>query len=76
MIVKEHESSGLLISLGKKTTLSKISLVGHLFFNSIKQVNTKYKMNEIINSYFLAGDKFIPEIHLRRTEFSYSTCRP
>ena len=76
MIVKEHESSGLLISLEKKTPLSKISLVGHLFFNSNKQVNTKHKMNEIINSYLLAGDKFIPEIHLRQTEFTYSTCRP
>ena len=31
-----------------------------------------YKMNEIINTFFLAGDKLMPKMHLRRPGFSYS----
>ena len=41
--IKEQEASGLLSSLGIKTSLSKIPLVGPLFLNSIKYVNTRYK---------------------------------
>ena len=33
-----------------------------------------YKMNEIINSFLLAGDKFMPEIHLKQPGFTYSVC--
>ena len=33
-------------------------------------------MNEIINKFFLAGDKFMPEIHLRQPGFTYSACGP
>ena len=32
------------------------------------------KMNEIVNKYFLAGDKFMPEMHLKQPGFTYSTC--
>ena len=32
------------------------------------------KMNEIINKFLLAGDKFMPEMHLKQPEFAYSTC--
>ena len=35
-----------------------------------------YKMNDIINSFLLAGDKFMPEMHLREPQFTYSACRP
>ena len=35
-----------------------------------------YKMNEIINTFLLAGDKFMPEMHLRQTGFTYSACGP
>ena len=31
-------------------------------------------MNEIINKFLLAGDKFIPEMHLRQPGFTYSAC--
>ena len=34
-----------------------------------------YKMNDIINTFLLAGDKFMPEMHLRQLEFTYSACR-
>ena len=33
-------------------------------------------MNEIVNKFLLAGDKFIPEMHLRQAGFTYSTCGP
>ena len=29
-------------------------------------------MNEIINKFLLAGDKFMPEMHLRHPGFTYS----
>ena len=35
-----------------------------------------YKMNNIINKFLLAGDKFMPEMHLRQPDFTYSTCVP
>ena len=33
-------------------------------------------MNEIINKFSLAGDKFMPEMHLRQPGFTYSVCGP
>ena len=33
-------------------------------------------MNTIINKFLLAGDKFMPEIHLRQPQFTYSACGP
>ena len=33
-------------------------------------------MNNIINKFLLAGDKFMPEMHLRQPRFIYSTCGP
>ena len=33
-------------------------------------------MNEIVNKFLLAGDKCIPEMHLRQPGFTYSACRP
>ena len=33
-----------------------------------------YKMNDIINKFLLVGDKFMPEMHLRQPQFTYSTC--
>ena len=31
-------------------------------------------MNEIINKIFLAGDKFMSEMHLRQPQFTYIAC--
>ena len=33
-------------------------------------------MNEIVNKFLLAGDKFMPEMHLKQTGFTYSACGP
>ena len=33
-------------------------------------------MNEIVNKFLLAGNKFMPEMHLRQPGFTYSACGP
>ena len=33
-------------------------------------------MNEIVNKLLLAGDKFMPELHLKQPGFTYSACGP
>ena len=33
-------------------------------------------MKEIVNKFLLAGYKFMPEMHLRQPEFTYSACGP
>ena len=33
-------------------------------------------MNNIINKFLLAADKFMPEMHLRQPRFVYSACGP
>ena len=33
-------------------------------------------MNEIINNFLLAGDKFMSEMHLRPPGFTYNSCGP
>ena len=32
-------------------------------------------MNETVNKFLLAGDKFMLEIHLKQPGFNYSACR-
>ena len=38
--------------------------------------NKIINMNNIINRFLLAGDKFMPEMHLRQPQFVYSDCGP
>ena len=33
-------------------------------------------MNKILSNFFLAGDKFIPELHVRQPGFTCSACGP
>ena len=33
-------------------------------------------MNETVKKFLLAGDKFMPEIHLRQGGFTFSVCGP
>ena len=33
-------------------------------------------MNDIINNFLLAGDKFMPEMHLKQPQFTHSACGP
>ena len=33
-------------------------------------------MNEMVNKFLLAGDKCMPEMHLKQPKFTYSACGP
>ena len=33
-------------------------------------------MNDIVNEFLLAADKFMPEMHLRQSQFTYSARGP
>ena len=33
-------------------------------------------MNETVNTFLLAGDNFMPEMHLKQPGFTYSACGP
>ena len=33
-------------------------------------------MNKVMNKYLLAGDKLMPEMHLRQPRYTYSACGP
>ena len=37
--------------------------------------NLYIKLNEIVHKFFLAGDKFMPEMYLKQPGFTYSVCR-
>ena len=57
--------------------LSKIPILGDiLFWMQFRWMHTYKKMNEIVNKFLLAGDKFIPEMHLKQSGFTYSACGP
>ena len=36
----------------------------------------RIKMNQIVNKFLLAGDKFMPEMHLKQPTSTYSACGP
>ena len=67
--IKEQEASGLLSSLGIKKPLSQIPLGGPLLFS-------RYKINEIVNKLALAGDNFMPGMHLGQPGYTYYAYRP
>ena len=33
-------------------------------------------MNDVMNKFLLAGDKFMPKMHLEQPGFTYSACDP
>ena len=66
---KQQEASGLLSSLGIRTPLSQIPLVDPFLFQ-------RYKMNEMINNFLVAGDTFMPLMHLKQSGFRYISCGP
>ena len=63
--IKEQEESGFLTGLLMiKSPFKGIPLLGNIIYRD--------KMNEIVNTFLLAGDKFMPEMHLRQPGFTYS----
>ena len=67
--INKQEASEILSNLGLKTPLSEILLLGDILFQN-------YEMNKIVNKLLLAGDKFMPEMHLKQPGFTYSACGP
>ena len=61
---KEQEAKCLLSNLAIKTPLSKIPL--------LNAIPLSIKKNEIVNTFLLVDDKFMPEIHLKQPGFTYS----
>ena len=68
--IKNQEAKELLSNLGVRTPLSKVPILGDILFWM------HIKMNEIVNKFLLAGDKFMPEMHLKQPGFTYSACGP
>ena len=66
--INKQQANGLLSNLGIKTPLNKIPLLDDILFW------LRIKMNETIIKFLLAGDKFMPEMHLKQPEFTYSAC--
>ena len=57
--INKQEAKGLLSKLGIKTPLSNVPILGDVLFW------VHIKMNEIVNKLLLAGDKFMPKMHLK-----------
>ena len=76
--IKHQQAKGLLSKLGIKTPLSKVPILGDVLFWMGTCLNTsckqRIKMNEIVNNFILAGDKFMPEMHLKQPGFTYRIC--
>ena len=53
--IKGQEVIPKVLTLGIRTSLSQVLLVGTILIS-------RYAMNEIINKFSLAGDKFMPEM--------------
>ena len=43
---------------------------------TLKDTRFTYKMNEIVNKFLLAGDKFMPGMNLKQPRFTYSASGP
>ena len=63
--IRKEKEKGLFSSLGLKTPIGKIPLLGDILFSIAD-------MTEIINKFFLTGDEFMPEMHLKQPKFTYS----
>ena len=77
--IKNQEAKGLLSNSGVKTPLSKVPILGDILFwmqIHLKGMLNWIKMNEIVNKFLLAGDKSMPEKHLKQPGFTYSACGP
>ena len=75
--IKNQEAKWLLSNLGLRTPLStNIRWYVVLSTAPLNAIPLEYKMNEIVNKFLLAVDKFMPEMHLKQSGFSYSACGP
>ena len=52
--IENQEAKGLLSNLGLRTSLIKVPILGDILLR-------RYKMNEMLNKFLLAGNNFMPE---------------
>ena len=78
--INKQELKRLLCNLGLKTQLSKVLILGDILFWSASWMKLHwvklcwmYKMNEIVNQFLLAGDKFMSEMFFKTTSI-YLLC--
>ena len=78
--VYNHNKLKFLKGQEDKWSISKLTGVKvSILFNSLSILNVflrKYKMNAIINKFLLAGDRFMSEMRLKQSHFTYSACGP
>ena len=67
--MKEQEAKGLLGSLGIKTPLDKIPLLGDILFWG-------YKIEWNCEQIFTGRRYILPEMHFKQPGFTYSACSP
>ena len=68
-VTKEQEARGLLSRLRLRSPSSQVPFLRPVLFS-------KYKRNETLNKWLLAGDKFMPKIHLKLPGFAYTFFGP
>ena len=49
-----------------------------MWYFVLNAIQWEYKIDEIVNKFLLilAGDKLMPEMHLKQPRFTYSVCGP
>ena len=60
----------------KKKRHNEIVMLAKSKLDSIESKISEALINKIVNKILLAGDKFIPQMHLKQPGFTYSTCGP
>ena len=77
--IRKQEANGILSNVGLKTPLNKIIgwylVLNAILLNSVP-LNAIINMNEMVNTFLLARDTFMPEIHLKQSGFIYSSGGP
>ena len=74
--IKSQEAKGLLSNLGIRTSLNKVPILGDILSWCVRtclkdtSCSQRIKMNEIVNNFLLARDKFMPEMHLKQLGFT------
>ena len=76
-VLKTKNSEAMLLSKraisdSKKSRFLKEQEAKRLLSNlGLKNSINVYKMNDIVNKFLLAGDEFMPGMHLKQTIFTY-----
>ena len=77
--IKNQEAKGLLSNLGVRTPLSKVPILGDILFwmqIHLRCMPNCIKINKIVHKFLLAGNKFMPEMHLKQSGFTYIAFGP